>query len=91
MNLGVGEVVLGHLPLLKRLESVYEPWSGYLFISAEGLDSACFAEGKEGGCMRPLKRRGTSKGRSAGLFRRHTSRTKAPNVSQGLMRGGWRL
>lgn len=41
--------------------------------------------------MRPLKRHGVNKRRSAGKFRRQTSRTKAPNVQKGLMRGGWRL
>lgn len=41
--------------------------------------------------MRPLKRYGSNKGRSARKFRGQVSRTKVPNVSQGLMRGGWRL
>lgn len=41
--------------------------------------------------MRPLKRFGSNKGKSARKFRGQVSRTKAPNISQGLMRGGWRL
>lgn len=41
--------------------------------------------------MRPLKRFGENKGRSAGKFRRNVSHTKAPNLQKGLMRGGWRL
>lgn len=41
--------------------------------------------------MRPLKRYGVSKGRSARRFRRQVGRSKAPNVVQGPMRGGWRL
>lgn len=41
--------------------------------------------------MRPLSRHGASKGKSAGQFRRNVSRTKAPNLQKGLMRGGWRL
>lgn len=40
--------------------------------------------------MRPLKRHGVHKGRSARKFRGQVRRTKAPNVS-GPMRGGWRL
>lgn len=41
--------------------------------------------------MRPLKRSGVNKHRSAGKFRRSAGRTKAPNVKAGPMRGGWRL
>lgn len=41
--------------------------------------------------MRPLKRGHVNKGRSAGKFRRDSSKTKGANVSKGLMRGGWRL
>lgn len=41
--------------------------------------------------MRPSKRYGVSKGRSASKFRSQSRRTKAPNVSAGPMRGGWRL
>lgn len=41
--------------------------------------------------MRPLKRNGVSKGRSAAKFRNQMRRTKAPNMIQGPMRGGWRL
>lgn len=41
--------------------------------------------------MRPLSRHGVSKGRSASKFRSQMRRTKAPNVKQGPMRGGWRL
>ncbi|WNK12626.1 MAG: hypothetical protein [Microvirus sp.] len=41
--------------------------------------------------MRPLKRHGVSKGRSARHFRHQAGRSKAPNVTQGPMRGGWRL
>lgn len=41
--------------------------------------------------MRPLKRRGVSKHRSARKFRNHVGKTKAPNVIMAPMRGGWRL
>lgn len=41
--------------------------------------------------MRPLKRSGVSKGRSARVFRKHTMRTKSPNMKGAPMRGGWRL
>lgn len=40
--------------------------------------------------MRPLKRFGTSKGKSAAKFRNQVGRSKAPNVV-GVQRGGWRL
>jgi len=40
--------------------------------------------------MRPVKRFGANKGKSARQFRRNTKRTKAANL-QGLARGGWRL
>ena len=40
--------------------------------------------------MRPLKRGGVNKRRSAKKFRRNTTRTKQPNMS-GPNRGGWRL
>ena len=40
--------------------------------------------------MRPVKRYGVSKGRSASQFRRNTARTKALNMA-GPMRGGIRL
>lgn len=40
--------------------------------------------------MRPLRRGSVSKGKSAGRFRRHVSRTRAPNLVN-VMRGGWRL
>jgi len=41
--------------------------------------------------MKPLKRMGLNKHRSASKFRRNSSRTKAANMAGGLMRGGWRL
>lgn len=41
--------------------------------------------------MRPLKRHGVNKGRSAGQFRKHAGRVKAPNAMVAPMRGGWRL
>lgn len=41
--------------------------------------------------MRPLKRFGVNKHRSARKFRHSVGRTKAPNVAGGPMRGGWRL
>lgn len=40
--------------------------------------------------MRPLKRQGLNKHRSAGKFRRNVSRTRAINFA-GPMRGGIRL
>lgn len=40
--------------------------------------------------MRPIRRKPVSKFRSAGKFRRQTTRTKAANF-QGPMRGGIRL
>lgn len=40
--------------------------------------------------MRPLKRYGVNKGRSAAKFKRNIRRTKAPNLNAS-MRGGWRL
>lgn len=40
--------------------------------------------------MRPLKRAGVSKYKSARHFRKHVGQTKAANV-RGPMRGGWRL
>lgn len=40
--------------------------------------------------MRPLRRGYVNKGRSAGKFRGHSSRTKALNM-RGPMRGGIRL
>lgn len=43
------------------------------------------------GLMRPLSRDGVNKGRSARKFRGQIGRTKAANMSKGLMRGGWRL
>lgn len=41
--------------------------------------------------MRPLKRSGVSKFKSAGKFRKHVGRTKAANMQVTPMRGGWRL
>lgn len=41
--------------------------------------------------MRPVKRHGVSKGRSAGQFRRSTTRTKGVNMRAAPMRGGIRL
>lgn len=41
--------------------------------------------------MRPLKRMGVSKRKSARTFRNQIGRTKAPNVMMGSQRGGWRL
>lgn len=38
-----------------------------------------------------MRRRPVNKRRSAKIFRRHSRRTKAPNVVSGPMRGGWRL
>lgn len=40
--------------------------------------------------MRPLRRSGVNKHRSARKFRGHVKRTKAANMKQ-PMRGGWRL
>lgn len=40
--------------------------------------------------MRPVKRFGVNKRKSARKFRKHSSRTKALNMG-GLARGGWRL
>lgn len=40
--------------------------------------------------MRPVKRFGVSKGRSARKFRRNVGRTKGANLVM-PMRGGWRL
>lgn len=65
-----------------------------MFGSCSGLrESAHFYSitFMEGCQMRPLSRGYVNKGRSAGKFRGQMRRTKAPNVSQGLMRGGWRL
>jgi len=41
--------------------------------------------------MRPVKRGFVNKGHSAKQFRKHSERTKAPNVHAGPMRGGIRL
>jgi hypothetical protein len=41
--------------------------------------------------MRPLKRNFVSKRGSARSFRKHSMRTKAPNLGSTPMRGGWRL
>lgn len=41
--------------------------------------------------MRPVKRRGVNKHRSARRFRNDVGRTKAPNMVMAPMRGGWRL
>lgn len=41
--------------------------------------------------MRPVMRRPVSKRGSAGRFRSMSRRSKAPNISQGPMRGGWRF
>lgn len=41
--------------------------------------------------MRPVRRHGVNKRRSAKKFRRHSSLTKAANIHGGLARGGWRL
>lgn len=40
--------------------------------------------------MRPVKRSGVNKSRSARKFRKNSKRTKALNMG-GLARGGWRL
>ena len=41
--------------------------------------------------MRPLSRGSVSKSSSARRFRSQTRRTKAPNMRNAPMRGGWRL
>lgn len=41
--------------------------------------------------MRPVRRHGVHKGRSASQFRRNTRRTKAANMKGAPMRGGIRL
>lgn len=41
--------------------------------------------------MRPVKRSGVHKGKSARKFRKNISRTRAPNLVMAPMRGGWRL
>lgn len=41
--------------------------------------------------MRPLKRHGVQKHKSARKFRHDSQRTKAINMHGGLARGGWRL
>lgn len=41
--------------------------------------------------MRPTKRSGVNKSRSAGKFRRDVGRTNGVNMRQAPMRGGWRL
>lgn len=41
--------------------------------------------------MRPVSRGGVNKRRSAGQFRRNTTRTKGANMAGPSMRGGWRL
>lgn len=41
--------------------------------------------------MRPSKRYGVNKRRSAKKFRKHSMQTKALNMHGGLARGGWRL
>lgn len=41
--------------------------------------------------MRPLKRSSVNKGRSARTFRKHSSRTKRPNIAPPPMRGGYRF
>lgn len=38
-----------------------------------------------------MKRKPVNKRRSAAQFRHNVSHTKAANVKQGPMRGGWRL
>lgn len=38
-----------------------------------------------------MKRYSVNKSKSASKFRRQVSHTKAANVQQGPMRGGWRL
>lgn len=41
--------------------------------------------------MRPVRRGGANKRRSAKLFRKHSHHTKAANMHPGAMRGGIRL
>lgn len=41
--------------------------------------------------MRPVKRYGVNKRKSAKVFRKHSSRTKAANMRGAPMRGGIRL
>lgn len=41
--------------------------------------------------MRPSRRHGVNKHRSAKKFRRNSMHTKAINMHGGLARGGWRL
>lgn len=41
--------------------------------------------------MKPLSRKSVSKRYSAKQFRAHSRTTKAPNMVQAPMRGGWRL
>lgn len=41
--------------------------------------------------MRPVRRSGVNKGRSAKQFRSNSRRTKGANVAKGPMRGGIRL
>lgn len=41
--------------------------------------------------MRPLKRSGVHKGKSANKFRHHVGHTKAANLRPMPMRGGYRL
>lgn len=41
--------------------------------------------------MRPLRRSGVNKGRSARTFRKHSSRTNRKNLNVRPMRGGIRL
>jgi len=38
-----------------------------------------------------MHRKGVSKKKSARTFRRHSSRTKSPNMRSAPQRGGWRL
>lgn len=45
----------------------------------------------ERGFMRPVRRKGVSKHRSARQFKRNIRRTKAPNMRLTVMRGGIRL
>jgi len=41
--------------------------------------------------MRPSRRSGVNKRKSAKRFRRDSAHTKSPNMSVTPMRGGWRL
>lgn len=41
--------------------------------------------------MKPLSRRGVSKGKSAARFNGQSGRTKAANLKVAPMRGGWRF